>query len=71
MGYWAIALSGVSPAPVTTADLRDPEKHLKLTVRLLQLVAIRQMKIHAWGDLLRIWNTGQLNGRTYDLDYAP
>jgi hypothetical protein len=70
MGYWTIALSGVSPAPISIAALRDPEKHLKLAVRLLHLVALRQMKTYCWGDVLRIWNTGHPQGKTADPNYV-
>lgn len=71
MGWWTIPLSRVSPAPVTVGDLRDPETHLKLAVRLLHLVALRQLKTYTWGDVLRIWNSGSPQGKTYDPDYVP
>lgn len=53
-------------------DLRDPEKHLFYTIRLLKLG--ESGKYLSRGDLasvLRIWNTGSANGKTYHASYVP
>jgi len=64
MGWWSIHLK------CTVADIRDPQKHLGIAVRLLHRVAGRQLKDQTFGPVFRIWNTGQPNGKTYDPDYV-
>jgi hypothetical protein len=54
----------------TIADLRDPEKHLHYTVALILLTAERFVTRNDWPSVLRIWNTGSANGKTYHEDYV-
>lgn len=64
MGWWAI------PLKCSVGEIRDPQKHLAIAVRLLQLTAAVDLKRHAYGNVLRIWNTGRADGRTHDPRYV-
>jgi hypothetical protein len=55
----------------TIADLRDPQKHLQYTVQLLMLDSKVDIKNKAWERVLRRWNTGKPNGKTYHDHYVP
>jgi hypothetical protein len=63
MGWWSI------PLRCTVADIRDPEKHLIVAVNLLHRTAARQLRAAQFGDVLRIWNTGRPDGKTFDPGY--
>ncbi len=52
------------------ADLRDPEKHLFYAVELLVLTAGPHLKTRNFGNVLRIWNSGSANGKTFDPHYV-
>ncbi len=54
----------------TIEDLRDPDKHLTYAVQLLGITAGRYLKAKDFGSVLRIWNSGSANGKTYDPDYV-
>lgn len=54
----------------TIQDLRDPDKHLHFTVQLLVLTASVHLKSGRFDNVLRIWNTGSANGKTYHDDYV-
>jgi hypothetical protein len=54
----------------TIAELRDPERHLFYTVKLLQLVGGQWLEKKSYPAVLRIWNTGSANGKTYHEDYV-
>ena len=54
----------------TVADLRDPEKHLFYAVELLNLTARKHLLKREYDSVLRIWNTGSANGKTYHADYV-
>lgn len=54
----------------TIQDLRDPDKHLHFTVQLLVLTASVHLKNGRFDNVLRIWNTGSANGKTYHDDYV-
>jgi len=71
MGWWAIVMSKRLTRSITVADIRDPKKHLDIAVLLLNLTARRHLTSYAYGDTLRIWNTGSSTGKTYDPDYVP
>jgi hypothetical protein len=70
MGWWAIVLPRRTGVPITVADIRDPQKHLTIAVRLLHLNAARYLKVKDYGAVLRIWNTGSAIGKTYDPNYV-
>lgn len=55
----------------TIADLRDPDKHLTYAVKRLEIVAGAYLKRKEWEKVLRIWNTGIPNGKTYHDSYVP
>lgn len=56
----------------TIADLRNPDKHLFYTVRLLQLNGFPKNATKAEMDgEMRQWNTGRENGQTYHDNYVP
>jgi hypothetical protein len=55
----------------TLADLKSSEKHLPLAVERLEIVAGPQLRAHRFDQVLRIWNTGSPNGKTYDAAYVP
>lgn len=57
--------------PGTIDELRDPDKHLDLTVKRLIICAGRQIAQKDTEATLRIWNTGRANGKTYHADYVP
>jgi hypothetical protein len=61
----------VKMLPGTIGDLRNPEKHLDLTVKRLIICAGRQIAQKDYEAALRIWNTGKANGKTYHADYVP
>jgi hypothetical protein len=52
------------------ADLRDPDKHLFYTVKLLTLTGGIHLRSRDYASVLRIWNTGSANGKTYHGDYV-
>ncbi|HUF02811.1 MAG TPA: hypothetical protein VMM38_01405 [Aridibacter sp.] len=60
----------VNNLKATVADLRDPEKHLHFTVQLLRIVGGQFLVRRDYGSVLRIWNTGSANGKTYHADYV-
>jgi hypothetical protein len=70
MGWWAIPLTKQLRESITVADIRDPLQHLWIAVRLLNLTANRYLKLHEYGAVLRIWNTGSPFGRPHDPEYV-
>lgn len=70
MGWWSIRLSQLLGQPISVADIRDPQQHLHLAVKLLNRTALRYLKSREYGAVLRIWNTGSPNGRTHDPEYV-
>lgn len=54
----------------TISDLRDPDKHLSYNVQLLALVGGNYLKRKDYESVLRIWNTGRANGKTYHPYYV-
>lgn len=54
----------------TINDLRDLDKHLIYAVRLLVIVSGNNLQRKEYDDVLRIWNTGSENGKTYHEDYV-
>ena len=55
----------------TIDDLRDLEKHLHFAVKLLGIVSGNNLQRKEYDDVLRIWNTGNENGKTYHESYVP
>lgn len=56
----------------TIADLRNPEKHLFYTVRLLELNGFPKNPTKSEMDgEMRQWNTGRETGKTYHENYVP
>ncbi len=71
MGYHVLHnLENGDGGAVTISQLRDPELHLGYAVHLLHRVAAPQLKNFAFGDVLRIWNSGSPTGKTYDPNYV-
>lgn len=54
----------------TISDLRDPQKHLFYTIRLLLIVSGDYLRRGDLESVLRIWNTGSANGNTYHAAYV-
>jgi hypothetical protein len=63
MGWWTFWLG------CTIAELRDPQRHFHYTVKLLKHVGGSYMRRGDLEAVLRIWNTGSANGKTYHADY--
>jgi hypothetical protein len=53
----------------SVAELRDPDKHLFFAVQLLEWDAGAYLKAKDYASVLRIWNTGRPNGKTFDSNY--
>lgn len=70
MGWHCINNLSNAAGRVTIADLRDHSKHLFYTVRLLQIVGGKYLENKDYESVLRIWNTGNANGKTHDPDYV-
>lgn len=64
MGWWTIHLGG------TIADLRDPQKHLSYTVKLLMLNSKGDFEREEFAGEFKQWNTGSETGKTYHADYV-
>lgn len=56
--------------PATIAELRAPETHLPLAVKLLEAAAGEYLRANDFASVLRIWNTGRANGTTHDPNYV-
>lgn len=54
----------------TIQDLRDLDKHLYFTVELLVVTAEPHILSKRFDNVLRIWNAGSANGKTFDDDYV-
>lgn len=54
----------------SVGELRDSEKHLLYTIQLLKLSSGDFLRRKDYGSVLRIWNTGSANGKTYHADYV-
>jgi hypothetical protein len=54
----------------TISDLRDPDKHLIYTIKLMELVTGQFLTNKNYEACLRIWNTGKPTGKTYDPNYV-
>lgn len=67
MGWWVLK---APLSPYSISDLRDPDKHLKLAVKLIRVVGGTYVTTHRWDSVMRIWNTGSPYGKTYDPDYT-
>ncbi|MBX3266400.1 MAG: hypothetical protein KF831_06800 [Acidobacteria bacterium] len=56
----------------TIADLRNPDKHLFYTVKLLQLNGYtKRLDENQMDREMRQWNTGREDGKTYHANYVP
>lgn len=72
MGWHVIRnLKNQDGSAVTIGQLRDPALHLSYAVQLLHLTAARYLKVHSYGSVLKIWNTGSPYRDTYHVDYVP
>ncbi|MCP9496105.1 MAG: N-acetylmuramidase family protein [Pyrinomonadaceae bacterium MAG19_C2-C3] len=67
MGWSVVKMLG---AGVTIDDLRDENKHLRLAVKRLEVVAGKYLAKHDYASVLRIWNTGKANGKTHSPTYV-
>lgn len=70
MGWWSIPLTRILERPVTVGMIRNQHQHLELAVRLLEHTGRRYLRVHNYGAVLRIWNTGKPDGRTHDPRYV-
>lgn len=52
------------------SDLSAPDTMFVCMVELLEVVAGPYIRRSDWGSVLRIWNTGRPNGKTYHADYV-
>jgi hypothetical protein len=55
----------------TVAEIRDASLHLMIACELLMKTASPYLVRKDFESVLRIWNTGNPNGRTYDPQYVP
>lgn len=55
----------------TIADLNRGGRRFVATVELMRLNSAADLKARAWPRVLRTWNTGRPDGKTYHADYVP
>lgn len=56
---------------ITVNDLRDPTKHLTFAVQFIEKEGGAHLRDGEFEKVLRIHNTGQPNGVTFDSGYVP
>lgn len=73
MGYHILEWGSIPGWYRSVDDLRAPESHLKCSVLLLTQFANRfGLSLEtSFGELLRCWNSGNPEGKTFDPNYVP
>lgn len=55
----------------TIEDLNRPGRRFLAATELLKINSAADLKAKAWPRVLRTWNTGKPDGKTYHADYVP